>query len=149
MAGGAPLPPLPMNCPACGKTLNPDQHDRMVCDGQVWCHRCHQYDDRLLQKRSCLDLETWAQRLCQAFAQAPVRLRRDPDYLPDPRRYYDGATFVLAEADHGRREIMLHPPGHRLVTLCHELAHLFTGQEHTEAWARNFAALVAWVTANL
>jgi hypothetical protein len=44
---------------------------------------------------------------------------------------------------------MLHPPGHRLMTLCHELAHLFTGQDHTEDWALTFAALTAWVKARL
>jgi hypothetical protein len=35
------------------------------------------------------------------------------------------------------------------MSLCHELAHLFTGQDHTEAWARNFATLVAWVKMRL
>jgi len=121
----------------------------MVFDGQVWCDRCHRYDDRLLELRPFPDLETWAQKICRAFGQAPVHLTHDPEYLPDPRKYWDGSTFLLAEADHGQREIMLHPPGHRLETLCHELAHLFAGQDHTEAWARTFADLVAWVKARI
>jgi hypothetical protein len=134
-----------MNCPGCGKALDPAHHGDLVCDGQVWCDGCHRYDDRLVASLSFPDLETWALRLCQAFGQEPVHLQHDPDYLPNPSKYYDGATFILAEADHRLREIMLHPPGHRLTTLCHELAHLFTGQDHTEDWARTFAALVAWL----
>ena len=113
MAGGAPLPPLPMNCPKCGKILEPDRHGQMVFDGQVWCDRCHRYDKRLLELRPFRDLETWAQRLCRAFAQDPVHLRHDPDYLPDPRKYWTGATFLLGEAFHEPRCVMLHPPGHQ------------------------------------
>jgi hypothetical protein len=138
-----------MNCPRCGISIDPARHGDLVFDGQVWCDRCHRYDDRLMEKRSFPELETWAHRLCQAFAQAPVHLRRDPAYLPNPQKYWDGATFLLAEAFHEPRGIMLHPPGHRLVTLCHELAHLFTGQDHTEAWARTFAALIAWAKTRL
>ena len=149
MDGGAPQPPLPMNCPKCDRTLEPDRHDQLVFDGQVWCDRCHRYDERLLALRPFRDLETWAQRLCRAFGQEPVHLRHDPDYLPDPRKYWDGATFLLGEAFHEPRCIMLHPPGQRLMSLCHELAHLFTGQDHTETWARTFADLVAWVKARL
>jgi hypothetical protein len=138
-----------MNCPQCGIPLDPTQHDHLVCDGQVWCDRCHHYDDRLLKARPFPEMETWAQQICRAFDQAPVHLRRDPDYLPNPAKYWDGATFLLAEAYHDHRTIMLHPPGHRLMTLCHELAHLFTHQDHTGAWARNFAALIAWVKGQL
>ena len=138
-----------MNCPQCGIPLDPAHHGDLVFDGQVWCERCHRYDDRLMEARSFPELETWAQRFCQAFAQAPVHLRRDPEYLPNPHKYWDGETFLLAEAFHDHACIMLHPPGHRLTTLCHELAHLFTGQDHTEAWARTFAALIAWVKAQL
>jgi hypothetical protein len=138
-----------MNCPRCGIAIDPARHADLVFDGQVWCQNCHRYDDRLLEKRSFAELETWAQRLCLAFDQAPVHLQRDPDYLPDPKKYYDGATFLLAEAFHKPRGIMLHPPGHQLITLCHELAHLFTGQDHTEDWARTFATMVAWVKARL
>jgi hypothetical protein len=138
-----------MNCPRCGIRIDPAQHGDLVFDGQVWCHGCHHYDDRLLELRPFPELETWAQQICGACGQAPVQLHRDPEYLPDPKKYYDGATFLLAEADHDHREIMLHPPGHRLMTLCHELAHLFTKQDHTEEWARTCAALIAWVKARL
>jgi hypothetical protein len=138
-----------MNCPKCHQTLEPERHGDLVFDGQVWCDRCHCYDDRLLEKRSFPELETWAQRICRACGQEPVHLQRDPAYLPNPNKYWNGATFLLAEAYHDHRTIMLHPPGHRLVTLCHELAHLFAGQDHTEAWARTFAALIAWVKARL
>lgn len=134
-----------MNCPKCGKALDPGRHGDLVCDRQVWCDGCHRYDDRLMEILSFSDLEDWAQRLCLAFGQEPVNLRHDPAYLPDPRKYWDGATFLLGEAFHEPRCIMLHPPGHRLMSLCHELAHLFTGQDHTETWARTYAALIAWV----
>jgi hypothetical protein len=138
-----------MNCPQCGVILDPARYADLVFDGQVWCNRCHRYDDRLLEKRSFPELEAWAQRLCQAYGQDPVHLWRDQEYLPNPNKYWDGATFILAEAFHGSRSIMLHPPGHQLLTLCHELAHLFTGQDHNEDWARTFAALVAWVKSRL
>lgn len=138
-----------MNCPSCGKTLEPAEHGELVFDGQIWCNCCQRYDDRLLEARPFPELETWSQRLCQAFDQEPVRLRRDPDYLPNPNKYWDGTAFVLAEASHGSRCILLHPPGHRLLTLCHELAHLFTGQDHTEEWAMTCAVLVAWLKARL
>lgn len=138
-----------MNCPQCGIRLDPAQHGSLVFDDQVWCENCHRYEARLTEARSFAELEAWAERLCQAFAQAPVRLQRDPAYLPNPQKYWNGATFLLAEAYHDQRVIMLHPPGHRLLTLCHELAHLFTGQDHSEDWARTFAALIAWVKARL
>jgi len=134
-----------MNCFRCGKALDPGRHGDLVCDGQIWCDGCHHYDDRLMEVLSFSALEAWTQRLCRAFDQEPVYLRHDPAYLPDPRKYWDGATFLLAEAFHQPRSIMLYPPGQRLMTLCHELAHLFTGQDHTETWARTFAELVAWV----
>jgi len=138
-----------MNCPRCGILIDPTQHGDLVFDGQVWCHGCHHYDNRLLELRPFPELETWAQKICGAFGQEPVHLRRDPEYLPDPRKYWHGTTFLLGEAFHELRSIMLHPPGHRLMTLCHELAHLFTGQDHTEDWARTCAGLIAWVLAHL
>jgi hypothetical protein len=138
-----------MNCPQCGITIAPEHYGHLVFDGQVWCERCHRYDERLMEKRSFPELETWAQQICRAFGQEPVQLWRDQEYLPNPNKYWDGATFILAEAFHGSRSIMLHPPGHQLMSLCHELAHLFTGQDHTEAWAQTFAALIAWVKSRL
>ncbi len=138
-----------MNCPKCNQTLDLQRHGDLVFEGQVWCGICHSYDERLLELLPFAELESWAQKICEAFGQEPVPLRRDPDYLPNPRKYWNGDTFLLAEAFHESRWIMLHPPGHRIKTLCHELAHLFTGQDHTEAWARTFAALTAWVKAHL
>jgi hypothetical protein len=138
-----------MKCPQCGKILDPTRHGDLVFDGQLWCATCHRYDDRLMELRPFPELETWTGKICRAFGQAPVTLEHDPDYLPNPDKYWNGSTFLLAEADHYQRTIMLHPPGHRLKTLCHELAHLFTGQDHTATWARSFAELVAWVKARL
>jgi hypothetical protein len=138
-----------MNCPQCGLSLDPSRHGDLVFDGQVWCERCHCYDHRLTEVRPFPELESWNQQICLAFAQAPVQLRHDPEYLPNPRKYWNGETFLLAEAFHEPRCIMLHPPGHRLTTLCHELAHLFTGQDHTEDWALTFAELIAWVKTRL
>ncbi len=139
----------PLNCPKCGKALEPREHSDLVFDGQVWCNRCHRYDDRLVEKLPFPELETWAQEICRSFGQEPVCLCHDPEYLPNPDKYWHGETFLLAEADHYQRTIMLHPPGHQLMTLCHELAHLFTGQDHTETWAQTCAILVAWVKTQL
>jgi hypothetical protein len=138
-----------MNCPGCGILIDPARHGDLVFDGQVWCQDCRHYDDRLMEVRPFPELENWAQRICEAFGQEPVHLQHDAAYLPNPAKYWHGATFLLAEAFHEPREIMLHPPGHRLMSLCHELAHLFTGQDHTENWSRVFAALIAWVKAQL
>ena len=55
----------------------------------------------------------------------------------------------MAEAYHQEGVIVLYPPGLRLATLCHELAHLLTGQDHTGDWARTFAGLVARVKEQL
>lgn len=138
-----------MHCPGCRKSLALERHGDLVFDGQVWCDRCRSYDERLLELLPFPELESWAERICEAFGQEPVCLERDPDYLPNPRKYWNGHTFLLAEASHRDRGIMLHPPGHSLKTLCHELAHLFSGQDHTEAWARSFAELTAWVQGHL
>ena len=138
-----------MNCPKCGTAIDPAHHGSLVFDGQVWCENCHRYEARLTEALSFAELEAWAQRICQAFDQETVHLARDQEYLPNPKKYWDGKTFLLAEALHRERRIMLHPPGHLLTTLCHELAHIFTGQDHTEEWARTFAALIAWVKARL
>ncbi|MDD5642371.1 MAG: hypothetical protein PHX53_12025, partial [Syntrophales bacterium] len=92
-----------MNCPRCGILIDPVQHGDLVFDEQVWCQGCHQYDDRLLEARPFPELESWAQKICAAFEQEPVHLQRDPAYLPDPAKYWHGATFLLAEACHGSR----------------------------------------------
>lgn len=55
----------------------------------------------------------------------------------------------MAEADHRHRSIRFYPPGCRLATLCHELAHIYTGQDHNREWAMMFAWLVAWVKTRL
>jgi hypothetical protein len=138
-----------MNCPKCLASLDLERHGDLVFDGEVWCDRCRSYDERLLMLLPFAELEAWSRRICEALGRDAVRLERDPDYLPDPRKYWHGGTFLLAEACHRERSIMLHPPGHSLKTLCHELAHIFTGQDHSEAWARTFARLTAWVTAHL
>ncbi len=141
-----------MKCPACHKTLDPERHGDLVFDGsegQVWCDRCHRYPEALLELLPFAELESWTQRICEAFGRDPVTLERDPYYLPNPQKYWNGKTFLLAEASHRERTIMLYHPGHRLKTLCHELAHIFTGQDHTESWARTFARLIAWVKGRL
>jgi hypothetical protein len=38
-----------MNCPQCGTPIDPARHADLVFDGQVWCDRCHRYDDRLME----------------------------------------------------------------------------------------------------
>ncbi|WP_449244378.1 hypothetical protein [Desulfobacca acetoxidans] len=134
-----------MKCPKCGKSINPTQHADLIFDGQVWCSDCSNYDPRLIEKRDFTDLWEWSRKICQAFNQAPVLLEHDRLYLPDPRKYWRDGIFLLAEADHQKRSIMLYPPGMRLTTLCHELAHIFTGQDHTAEWASINAKLTAWV----
>jgi len=55
----------------------------------------------------------------------------------------------MVEADHRIRSIRFYPPGCRLATLCHELAHIVTGYDYTREWAMMFARLVAWVNSRL
>lgn len=140
-----------MNCPKCGKPIDPAEHGDLTFDDQVWCGHCHQYDDEVFRRRDFAELEKWAEKICAAFGYQPVvLLQKDSNYLVNPRTYWkEGKTFLLAEADHGKRYIMLFPPGYRLTTLCHELAHIFTGQDHTEEWARTCAKLIAWVKTQL
>ncbi|MDD3580269.1 MAG: hypothetical protein PHW74_04500 [Desulfobacca sp.] len=138
-----------MKCPKCGKSIDPVQHGDLTFDDQVWCADCHQYDGELFRHRDFAELENWALKICAAFGQEPVALQQNLKSLTNPRIYWQDSTFVLAEADHQQRSILLYPPGYRLPTLCHELAHIFTGQDHTEAWARTFAKLVAWVKTQL
>ena len=139
-----------MDCPRCGKTLDPRGHGDLVCDGQVFCDQCHRYERGLLEPRSFEDISAWHQRLCRAFnCEPPPLTLGDPPPPPGPFDFLEDKKVLLAEADHREGVIILYPSGLRLATLCHELAHLLTGQDHTEAWARAFAQLVAWVREQL
>lgn len=134
-----------MLCPGCRRPLDLEDHGSLVFDGQVWCCRCHAYPPALTQERGLPELQAWCDRLCQAFAQPPVQLQDKPEAKYDWRLYWQNDKCLLAEANHRHRVVLLYPPGHRLLTLCHELAHLFTGQDHTPAWARSFARLTHWL----
>lgn len=137
-------------CPECGKTLNPADHGRLVCDGEVYCDGCRLYDRRLIQPREFEDLEEWGRRICQAFGREPTVLVKGEAGPPaGPFDFLEDKKLLMAEADHRKGVIVLHPPGLRLTTLCHELAHLMTGQDHTAAWAKTFAELAAWVKERL
>ncbi len=138
-----------MICPGCGRLLEAAGHAHLVCDGQVWCSGCRRYRPDLEAARDVPELQAWAARLCAAFAQEPVQILENPAARTDWRLYWRDDICLLAEAYHNHRAILLYPPGQRLTTLCHELAHLFTGQDHTPAWAQTFATLVAWVKMHL
>ncbi len=134
-----------MKCPRCGKTLDPARHGELVCDGHVWCDGCHAYSWDLLRPRDFQEIEAWSGLICHAFGRDPVPLVQ----APDPASFRTGDSVVTAEADHGQSTITFSPLGCRLTTLCHELAHLVTGEEHTARWAAAFARLVAWVKERL
>lgn len=136
-----------MECPRCGKTLEPADHGALVCDGEVFCERCHRYDRRLLESLSWEEITQWNRRICQAFGYPAPTLAagESPPLVEGPFDFLADKKFLMAEADHREGIIVLYPMGLRLATLCHELAHLMTGQDHTEAWARTCAQLVAWV----
>lgn len=136
-----------VQCPKCGKTLDPACHGDLVCDGEVYCDQCCLYDRRLLWPRPLEEITQWNRRICQAFGYAPPALTTGdaPPLLESPFDFLEDKKLLMAEADHQEGVIVLYPSGLRLATLCHELAHLMTGQDHTEAWARTFAQLVAWV----
>lgn len=134
-----------LKCPKCRAILNPASHGDLVFDGQVWCDRCHEYDRDLIRPRELKELETWSRMICRVFGFSPVLLEENTD----PAIYRKKASVLMAEADHQLRTICFYPPGCRLATLCHELAHLYTGQDHTWEWAGMFAALVAWVKSRL
>ncbi|MDI6852689.1 MAG: hypothetical protein QME75_03650 [Deltaproteobacteria bacterium] len=137
-------------CPDCGKILDPADHGRLVCDGRVYCDGCRLYDRRLLEPRAFRELQEWGRRLCEAFGCETIALLKgDAGPPPGPFDFLQETKLLMAEADHRAKAITLYPPGLRLATLCHELAHLMTGQDHTAAWARTFAELVAWVKARL
>jgi hypothetical protein len=137
-------------CPDCGKILNPANHSELVCDGEVYCDGCRLYDRRLLQPREFPEIQEWSRRIIQAFGCEPVVLiKGNEGPSPGSFDFLNDKKLLMAEADHGRREIVLYPAGLRLATLCHELAHLMTGQDHTVIWAITFAKLVAWVKERL
>jgi hypothetical protein len=139
-----------LTCPDCGKILDPAHHGKLVCDSRVYCDGCRLYDRRLLEPREFGELQDWGRRVCEAFNWETIPLLKgDAGPPPGPFDFLRETELLMAEADHRERTITLYPPGLRLATLCHELAHLMTGQDHTAAWARTFAELVAWVKARL
>lgn len=138
-----------MNCPKCGRVVDPSEHGDLTFDLQVWCHPCRPYQEELTRPRDFSELAEWAQKICAAFSHEPVPLQQNPEALTNLWVYWQGTKCTLAEADHEQRCILLFPPGYRLTSLCHELAHIFTSQDHTEEWARTFARLIAWVKTQL
>lgn len=140
-----------MKCPKCGKKLDPANHGGLVCDREVFCDRCHRYDRRLLESRPWEEITRWNRRICQAFGYPPPELttKESRPVVEGPFDFLEPKKLLMAEADHREGTIVLFSSGLRLATLCHELAHLMTGQDHTEAWARTFARLVAWVKEEL
>jgi hypothetical protein len=132
-------------CPDCGSELDLAAHGDLVCDGQIWCLACRQYLPELTANREFAELQDWAAAICAAFGQDPVPLLENSAARSDWRLYWHNDTCLLAEAYHEQRTILLYPPGQRFTTLCHELAHIFTRQDHTPAWAETFACLIAWV----
>lgn len=134
-----------LECPQCRAVLDPADHGDLVFDGQVWCDRCHAYDRELIRPREFQEIESWSHLICTAFGFSPVPLEIDDD----PAVFRLESSVLMAETDHGQRSIRFYPPGCRLATLCHELAHLYTGQDHTREWAGMFASLAAWVRSRL
>lgn len=132
-------------CPHCGADLDPVDHGNLVFDGRVWCERCHSYDRDLIRPRKIEEIEAWSDLICLAFGSPAIRIEQNHD----PARYRLATSVLMAEADHHQKSIRFYPPGCRLATLCHELAHLYTGQDHTWEWAEMFAVLVAWVKSRL
>lgn len=134
-----------LECPRCRAVLDPADHGDLVFDGRVWCDKCHAYDRELIRPREFPEIESWGRMICTAFGFSPVPL----EIADDPAVFRLESSVLMAETDHGQRSIIFYPPGCRLATLCHELAHLFTGQDHTRDWAGMFASLVAWVKSRL
>lgn len=133
-----------MNCPKCGKLLDLSNHGEVVFDGQVWCSACHGYDWELVRLRNFHEMLDWCRRICTHFNHDPVALEGSPVSV-----FGMETKRLFGEADHQQRVINLSSSGYRLTTLCHELAHIFSGQGHTPEWARIFGQLVAWVRAEL
>lgn len=138
-----------MKCPGCARVIDPARHGELTFDGLVWCEACRRYDPELIRPRDFEELRQWNARICAASGYDPVQLLPGQQEKGDFAGSWNGDLCLLAEADHQRRAILLLPPGWRLTTLCHELAHIFTGQDHTEIWARAFALLVSWVKEQL
>ncbi|MFZ5447860.1 MAG: hypothetical protein ACOZFS_04395 [Thermodesulfobacteriota bacterium] len=134
-----------MECPRCRAVLNPADHGKLVFDGQVWCDRCHEYDRELIRPREITEIEAWCHIICQTFGLPAIGIEHDHN----PENFRLEASVLMAEADHRQKTIRFYPPGCRLTTLCHELAHLYSGQDHTQEWAEAFAVLVAWVKTRL
>jgi hypothetical protein len=132
-------------CAACGCLLNLDDHANIVFDGLVWCLGCRKYPSYFTNNRDILELKNWSSTICNAFNQEPVHVLENPEAKYNWRLYWLNDKCLLAVAYHDQRAILLYPPGQRLITLCHEMAHIFTKQDHTPLWAETFASLVAWV----
>jgi hypothetical protein len=132
-------------CTGCGCILDLNDHANIVCDGEVWCLACGHYPPEVTGNRDFTDLKKWSANICTAFNEEFVLLLENPEAKFNWRLYWHDEKCLLAEAYHDQRAILLYPPGQRLITLCHELAHIFTGQDHTALWAETFARLIAWV----
>ncbi|RJR41900.1 MAG: hypothetical protein C4567_08045 [Deltaproteobacteria bacterium] len=130
-----------LECPRCRAVLDPGDHGNLVFDGPVWCDKCHAYDRELIRPREFKEIESWSRLICAAFGFSPVPL----EISDDPAVFRLKSSVLMAEADHGQKSVRFYPPGCRLTTLCHELAHIHTGHGHTRVWAGLFAVLVAWV----
>jgi len=137
--------PNGLSCPKCRKVLRPEGHAYLVFDELVWCDACHSYDRELIRPRDFAEIKAWGQLISRHFGLGEVPIQEETD----PQFFRQTNSVVTAEADRGQRYIVIYPPGCRLVTICHELAHIATGQDHTFPWARAFARLVAWVKSRL
>lgn len=133
-----------LHCPQCGQPLNPKEHQYLVFDGLVYCSLCRSYDEELVRLRQADDIRIWSERICAAFGEDPVPIETFPAAI-----YAHTRNIMVAEVNHRKRRIDLYSQGLSLATLCHELAHVFTAEDHTPHWARTFAELVAWVKAQL
>ena len=147
--GTSPLTGNSLPCAGCGCILDLNDHTSIVCDGKVRCLACRQYPPEVTGNRDFTDLKNWSGNICTAFNQESVLLLENPEAKFNWRLYWHDEKCLLAEAYHDQRAILLYPPGQRLITLCHELAHIFTRQDHTPLWAQTFARLIAWVKNSL
>jgi hypothetical protein len=134
-----------IKCPKCRTILNPSNHGYLVFDGQIWCDGCHDYDRELIRPRPINEIEAWSNLLCRVFDFPSVTLEKSADSTI----FRNQDSVLMAEADRSQRSILFYPPGYRLTTLCHELAHIYTGHDHTGEWAKMFAILLAWVKSQI